>query len=71
MLLRKARLEHGINLKSSYVIGDKTIDISLAKAVGAKGILVLTGHDKESEDADFIAKNLTEAVDWILKQEGH
>lgn len=69
MLLRKARLEHRINLKSSYVIGDKTIDIFLAKAVGAKGILVMTGHDKESKDADFIAKNLGEAVDWILEQE--
>jgi heptosyltransferase-2 len=68
MMIRDARLKHHINLKTSYVIGDKTLDILLAKAVGAKGILVLTGHDRESGDADFIAKNLTEAVDWILKQ---
>lgn len=67
LLMRKARLKHRLDLKKSYVIGDKTIDIMLAKTVGAKGILVLTGHDKESEIADFIAKNLTEAVDWILK----
>jgi phosphoglycolate phosphatase-like HAD superfamily hydrolase len=69
MFLRKARLKHGIRLKASYVIGDKVLDMLLAREVGAKGILVLTGHDKESEQADFIAKNLTEAVDWILKQE--
>jgi heptosyltransferase-2 len=69
MFLRKARLNHRINLKSSYVIGDKTIDMLLAKAVGSKRILVLTGHDKESEQADFIAQTLTEAVDWILKRE--
>jgi heptosyltransferase-2 len=69
MLLHKARLKHRIDLKASYVIGDKTIDILLAKAVGAKGILVLTGHDRESEDADFIARDLREAVDWILGQE--
>ncbi|MCK5286503.1 MAG: HAD family hydrolase [Thermodesulfovibrionia bacterium] len=69
MLLRKARLEHGINLKSSYVIGDKTIDVFLAKGVGAQGILVMTGHDKESKEADFIAQNLGQAVDWILEQE--
>ncbi len=68
MFLRKARLEHRINLKASYVIGDTTIDILLAKAVNAKGILVLTGHDKESEQADFVAQNLTEAVDWILNE---
>ena len=69
MLLRKARLNHRINLKASYVIGDKTLDILLAKAVGAKAILVQTGHDKKSEDADFIAMDLKEAVNWILEQE--
>ena len=69
MLLRKARLKHRINMKASYVIGDKTLDILLAKAVGAKAILVQTGHDKESEDADFIAMDLKEAVNWILEQE--
>jgi heptosyltransferase-2 len=67
MLLR-ARAQHGINLKKSYVVGDKEADILLAKAVGAKGILVQTGKLKESQDADFIAKNLTEAVNWIIKQ---
>ena len=67
MLLR-ARAQHGINLKKSYVVGDKEADMLLAKAVGAKGILVQTGELKESQDADFIAKNLTEAVNWIIKQ---
>ena len=66
MLLYKARLKHRVKLKESYVIGDKTLDVLLAKAVGAKGILVQTGHDRESEQADFIAKDIREAVDWIL-----
>ena len=69
LFLRKARLKHNIDLKSSYVVGDKTIDLLLAKNSGAKGVLVQTGHDKESEHADFIAKNLTDAADWILEQE--
>ncbi|MEK6529170.1 MAG: HAD-IIIA family hydrolase, partial [Nitrospirota bacterium] len=67
MLLRKARLKHGIMLKSSYVIGDKSSDVIMAKKAGSKGILVQTGHDSESEQADFIAKDLAVAVDWILK----
>jgi heptosyltransferase-2 len=67
-LLRQARLAHHINLKASFVIGDKTLDVLLARNAGGKGILVQTGHDMASEDADFIAKDLTEAVDWILKQ---
>jgi heptosyltransferase-2 len=67
-MLFRARVQHGINLKKSYVVGDKEADMLLAKAVGAKGILVQTGELKESQDADFIAKNLTEAVNWIIKQ---
>ena len=69
MLLYKAGLKHRVKLKESYVIGDKTLDVLLADAVGAKGVLVLTGHDKKSEHADFIAKDIKEAVDWILKEE--
>ena len=42
----------------------------LAKAVGAKGILLQTGKLMESPNADFIAKNLTEAVNVILKDSG-
>ncbi len=51
------------------MIGDKTLDVLLAKNVGARGILVQTGHDRESEDAACITKDLAEAVDWILRQE--
>ncbi|MBI4680096.1 MAG: HAD-IIIA family hydrolase [Nitrospirae bacterium] len=69
LLLYKAGLKHRVKLKESYVIGDKTLDVLLANAVGAQGVLVLTGHDKKSEHADFIAKDLREAVDWILQEE--
>ncbi len=65
MLLR-ARVEHKIDLKKSYVVGDKETDMLLAGAAGAKGILVLTGESKESEYADFIAKDLKEAVNFII-----
>ena len=67
MLLR-ARAEHRIDLKKSYVIGDKEADMLLSRTVGAKGILVQTGETKESEYADFIAKDLKGAVDWILEK---
>ena len=66
MILR-ARAEHGIDLKKSFVIGDKELDMLLAKAGGARGIFVLTGHGTESANADYTAKNLKEAVEWILK----
>ena len=66
MLLR-ARTDHGIDLKKAYVVGDKEADLLLSKAVGARGILVQTGQLNESLHADHVAKNLTEAVEWILK----
>ncbi len=65
MILR-ARAEHSIDLKQSYVIGDKELDMLIAKSAGAKGILVLTGQGAESANADYVAKDLDEAVKWIL-----
>ena len=69
-LLFQARNRHKINLKKSYVVGDKESDMLLAKAVGAKGILVQTGKLQESPSADFTAKNLAEAVNFIIGDSG-
>lgn len=65
MLLR-ARYRHKVDLRKSYVVGDKEADMLLAKAVGSKGILVTTGEAKESQNTDFTARNLAEAVTFIL-----
>lgn len=66
----RARAEHGIDLKSSYVVGDNDKDMLLAEAVGAKGVLVLTGAHEESRAARYVAKDLRDAVNWILKDSG-
>jgi len=66
MLLR-ARAEHGIDLKGSFVVGDREADILLAKAVGAKALLIESERAGNARaGADFTAKNLTGAVGWIL-----
>jgi len=73
MLLKAAR-EHRIDLKRSYVIGDKASDISLASNAGAKSVLVLTGYGRETLEnpdqwpcePDLVADNLLEAVGCIL-----
>ncbi len=65
-MILKARAQHSIDLKQSYVIGDKEQDMLLAKSAGARGILVLTGQGAESSNADYVAKDLVEAVKWIL-----
>jgi heptosyltransferase-2 len=68
-MLLSARAKHRINLKESYVVGDKDADMLLAKAVGAKGILVKTGKQQESAHADFAADNLKNVVDLIVSHE--
>lgn len=75
-MVEKAVKEHKIDLKNSFVIGDMGGDIILARNIGSKGILVLTGAGKgsisnfrytwEGYEADFIAENVDKAVDWIL-----
>jgi heptosyltransferase-2 len=68
MLLR-ARGEGGIDLKRSFVVGDGKSDMLLARAVGARAVLIESDRADESVAADYKAKNLTDAVDWILRQQ--
>ncbi len=62
-----------IDIKNSYVIGDKFIDVELAHNAGCKGILVKTGHGIEEikknkgKAVDYIAQDITDAVNWIEK----
>jgi heptosyltransferase-2 len=67
-ILLRARLQYGIDLRKSYVVGDKETDMMLARAVGARGILVQTGKEQESQRADFVAKDLKDAVEFILRK---
>ncbi len=64
-----ARLKHKINLKSSYVIGDKESDILLANNVGATGVLLSPTPLFERSSAVYIAKDLNDAVRWVLERE--
>jgi D-glycero-D-manno-heptose 1,7-bisphosphate phosphatase len=77
MLLR-ARDEMGIDLESSYMIGDTVKDIAAGRAAGATPILVLTGYGKgELEHQShawtvkpaYVAEDLLDAVAWILARE--
>jgi D-glycero-D-manno-heptose 1,7-bisphosphate phosphatase len=74
-MLERAAEEHGVDLAASYVVGDKYTDVRLAHAVGAKGVLVLTGYgigeyEYESErwprPPDYVAETLLDAVRWAI-----
>jgi D-glycero-D-manno-heptose 1,7-bisphosphate phosphatase len=75
MLLR-AKNEHGFDLRRSYVIGDRMLDIEMAHSVGAIGMLVPEPGDQYHVDAEIEASKempdmkkatFEEAVDWILR----
>ncbi len=74
-MLKQAEAEFNIDLKKSFIIGDKIIDIQMAHAVGAKSILVLTGYGKNQIEiiksqniyVDYIAENLHDAMQFLKK----
>jgi histidinol-phosphate phosphatase family protein len=73
-LLLRAAWEHGLDLERSYLVGDKACDIECGRAGGLRTVLVETGLPEERPDAavirpDHQARDLTEAVAWILQQE--
>jgi D-glycero-D-manno-heptose 1,7-bisphosphate phosphatase len=76
-LLEQAAREHGLDLATSFVVGDRYRDVETATAVGASGILVRTGYG-EGELAwrsakwpaapAHVANDLATAADWILER---
>jgi len=78
MLLQAAQ-DLNIDLKRSYLVGDRFNDMEAGKKIGVRGILVKTGfgqsllQDDGPDEAtpenkpDFIAADILEAVKLILK----
>ena len=78
-LIEKAKKAFDIDMDNSYVIGDRYSDIELALRLDVKGILVTTGYGQGDLDHVFprlsfkpahIAKDLLQAVQWILRDQG-
>jgi heptosyltransferase-2 len=66
-LLLRARNDFGIDLKRSFVVGDKESDMLLAKAVGAGAIHVATGKESSYLFADYSARDLNSVVEIITR----
>ena len=73
----QAAEELNIDMKNSYMVGDKVEDILFGMNIQAQSILVLTGFGQQSlpklkvigKNPAYIAKNLLDAVNWILQEE--
>jgi D-glycero-D-manno-heptose 1,7-bisphosphate phosphatase len=75
-MLRRAVEEFGIDLRRSFVVGDRYGDIELAHNAGTRSIFVLSGygqgeHEYQSHSwmlqPDWIVKDLLEASRVVLK----
>jgi D-glycero-D-manno-heptose 1,7-bisphosphate phosphatase len=45
-MLKKAEKEFGVNLKRSFVVGDRCVDVNTGQNAGCTSFLVLTGYGK-------------------------
>jgi len=77
-LVEEASKALDLDCSRSYMVGDRGKDIEFARRIGAKGILVLTGYgrgeweycrDQWGVKPDHVARDLYEAVEWILREE--
>ena len=68
-MIFEAQQEHRLDLARSFLIGDKASDIECGRNAGVRTILVQTGYGAKEERgrADWVATDLTEAAEIILR----
>ncbi|MGE5460447.1 MAG: D-glycero-alpha-D-manno-heptose-1,7-bisphosphate 7-phosphatase [Solirubrobacterales bacterium] len=72
-LAMRAAAEHGFDPAEAFVVGDHRVDVEMGRRLGARTILVLTGHGREelaaaAAFADHVAADLAEAA-AIIREE--
>ena len=70
-MINEAVDKYNIDLSKSYMVGDSTMDLELARNAGVKSVLVDTGFagndGKYDRSCDIEAKDLLDAVEKIIK----
>ena len=73
-MVEQAARDLDLDLSRSVVIGDRWTDVQLAKAVGARGVLVETGYGvtqaanpPDGAQAEATVGHLLDAVGWVLR----
>lgn len=72
-MLFEGALRWNIHLNSSWMIGDILNDVEAGNRAGCKSILIDNGGETEWQTGvyrtpDYVAKNILEAADYILKK---
>jgi D-glycero-D-manno-heptose 1,7-bisphosphate phosphatase len=68
-MLLEAAADLSLDLGSSWIIGDKALDIECGINAGVAGVLVKTGygHSVGECGAKFVAQDIVDAAHWILQ----
>ncbi len=78
-LIDRAVKDFGIDIRHSYMVGDKWSDIELGQRAGVHAILVESGFAPDDpgnrrpenvKNPEFIARDLAAAAGWIITREG-
>ena len=75
-MLQQAGKKFKIDLKKSFVVGDKMTDVQTGNVAGARSILVLTGYGRKEQrlleendvHVDFVAEDLPEAMEFVHRE---
>jgi D-glycero-D-manno-heptose 1,7-bisphosphate phosphatase len=71
-MIFEAQRDHRIDLRRSFLIGDKVSDIGCGRNAGVRTILVQTGYGAGETNcgADWIARDIADAAEIILTENG-
>jgi D-glycero-D-manno-heptose 1,7-bisphosphate phosphatase len=76
-MLERAAREHGLDLKGSWMVGDKYEDVALGHAAGCLTVLVMTGYGRGEYEwnrgawprrPEFVVEDLQQAADVFLRE---
>lgn len=73
-MLRRAATRLGIDLKASFVVGDRCVDVEAGQSAGCRSILVLTGYGATERqecvdrlNVEHVAADLSHAWTYVRK----
>jgi D-glycero-D-manno-heptose 1,7-bisphosphate phosphatase len=66
-LLLDAAAKWNLDVPGAFLIGDRWSDVAAAHAAGCRGVLINTPFSKpEKCSPDYVARDIGDAVDWVL-----
>ena len=70
-MIFEAQRDHRLDLRRSFLIGDKASDIGCGRNAGVRTILVQTGYGagEANSGADWIARDIAHAAEIILSED--